>query len=154
VSGKMFRSFLEQEIFDPSGMKDAQILDRADGIIHKRATGYCFGKQCRQDDGITGPGGVFASLDDMIAWDATLRGAKLFTVGTQLQAMQPGGHALGGRLVTHEGRKAMEHDGAAIGTRTYIVRYSDPQLPIILLSNQPRLDADGLALKIARRFLS
>ena len=153
VSGKTFRSFLEDEVFAPSGMNDAQVLDKPDGVIRNRATGYCFGKPCREDDGLTGPSGVFASLNDMIAWDAALRMNTLVSLDVLLGAMKPVGYGLGWRLTTRRGDRTMEHDGDAIGTRTYIVRYLDPQLTIIILSNQTRIDVDGLQAAIVRRFL-
>jgi CubicO group peptidase (beta-lactamase class C family) len=153
VSGKTFQSFLEQEIFAPSGMSDAQVLDTPDGIIRNRATGYCFGKPCRQDDGLTGPGGVFASLNDMIAWDAALRKSTLVSLGALVDGMKPVGYGLGWRLVMRTGGRVMEHDGDAIGTRTNIVRYLDTPLTIIILSNQTRFDVDGLQAAIAERFL-
>jgi CubicO group peptidase (beta-lactamase class C family) len=153
VSMKTFRSFLEEEVFARSGMRDAQILDKPDRVIRNRATGYCFGKPCRDDNGLTGPGGVFASLNDMIAWDAVLRSGKLVPLAAVLDATKPVGYGLGWRLVSHGGRRAMEHDGDAIGTRTSIVRYLDPQLTIIILSNQTRTDVDGLQARLAHHFL-
>ena len=152
VSGKTLRSFLEEEVFARSGMVDAQVLDKPDSVIRNRATGYCFGKPCRQDSGVTGPGGVFASLDDMIAWDAALSASTLVPLDALLDAMKPAGYGLGWRLVTLNGRRAMEHDGDAIGTRTYIARYLDPRLTIIILSNQTRTDVDGLQARLSRLF--
>jgi hypothetical protein len=47
----------------------------------------------------------------------------------------------------------MWHDGDSIGASTYIARYLDRRLTVIVLSNQTRLDAEGLARTIARRFI-
>ena len=53
------------------------------------------GKPCREDDGLTGPSGVFASLNDMIAWDAALRMNTLVSLDVLFGAMTPVGYGLG-----------------------------------------------------------
>jgi hypothetical protein len=84
-------------------MTSAQVLDRLDAEVAGRAVGYCFGSSCREDDGLTGPGGVFASLDDMIAWDLALRRGTLVEIDTLLDATAAG-YGLGWRRVTRNAR--------------------------------------------------
>jgi CubicO group peptidase (beta-lactamase class C family) len=151
VSGMTLSQFLTQNIFAPAGMKTAQVLDRPDADIAGRAIGYCFGKPCRADDGLTGPGGVFASLDDMIAWDRSLARGTPVDLEAMVAAAEPG-YALGWRVVTHDGHRAIEHDGDAIGTRTYLVHYLDRPLTVIILSNQTRFEAEKLEQVLAERF--
>ena len=152
ASGEGLREFLEQEIFAPAGMSDAQVLDSPDGIIRNRATGYCFGKPCRSDDGLTGPGGVFASVEDLIAWDKALS-RDTFVRSEELVTAVGDGYAFGWRIVTHNGHRAIEHDGDAIGTRTYLVRYLDVPLTIILLSNQTRFEVETLEHQLVAHLL-
>ena len=151
VSGMTLRRFLATEVFAPAGMKTAQVLDRPDGEITNRAVGYCFGKPCRADDGLTGPGGVFASLNDLIAWDQSLTRGTPIDLKAIVAAAEPG-YALGWRVVTHDGHRAIEHDGDAIGTRTYLVHYLDRPLAVIILSNQTRFEAEKLEHLLAERF--
>jgi CubicO group peptidase (beta-lactamase class C family) len=143
--------FLEKEVFGPAGMTNAQVLDRLDVQIHGRAVGYCFGKPCKADDGLTGPGGVFASLDDMVAWDRALTRGTLVDFKKVVIAADVG-YGFGWRKVTHDGNAAIEHDGDSIGTRTYIVHYLDVPLTIIILSNQTRFEAEKLERRLADRF--
>jgi CubicO group peptidase (beta-lactamase class C family) len=152
VSGERFRPFLEREVFLPTGMKDARVLDEPDGVIRNRATGYCFGKPCRSDDGVTGAGGVFASLDDMIAWDAALTHGTLVKLNVLVDAVRSRGYAVGWSMGVQDGHSVMWHDGDSIGASAYIARYLEPHLTVIVLSNQTRLDVEGLERKIARLF--
>jgi CubicO group peptidase (beta-lactamase class C family) len=153
VSGKTLREFLADEVFGPSGMKNAQVLARLDAEIRGRAVGYCFGRPCNGDDGLTGPGGVFASLDDMIAWDSSLTRGTLAKLDELVEAAALG-YGLGWRAVSHGGHRALEHDGDAIGTRTYLVHYLDPPVTIIILSNQTRFEVEKLERSVADRFLN
>ena len=152
VSGKTLRAFLEEQVFAPAGMTNAQILDRPTGAIRNRATGYCFGKPCSFDDGLTGPGGVFASLDDMIAWDRALANGTIVRRDVLLEALKRG-YAFGWGVATHDGHRMMWHDGDSIGASTYVARYLDTPLTIVVLSNQTRLEVEKLERKLAGRFL-
>lgn len=151
VSGMTLREFLAKEVFAPADMRTAQVLERPDGEITGRAVGYCFGKPCRADDGLTGPGGVFASLDDMIAWDESLTRGAPFDFGAIVDAVGSG-YAFGWRAVAHDGHRALEHDGDAIGTRTYLVRYLDRPLTVIILSNQTRFEVERLEQVLAGKY--
>ena len=122
-------------------------------MIRNRATGYCFGKPCRSDDGLTGPGGVFASLDDMIAWDSALAHGTFVRLDMLVDELKPG-YALGWGLATHDGHRMMWHDGDSIGASTYIARYLDTPLTIIVLNNQTRMGVEKLERKLAARFLA
>ena len=57
-------------------------------------------------------------------------------------------------LTTHDGHRMMWHDGDSIGTSTYVARYLDTPLTIIVLSNQTRLEAEKLERKLTAHYLS
>jgi CubicO group peptidase (beta-lactamase class C family) len=153
ISGQTLSDFLANEIFSPAGMRSAQVLDQVDGEIVNRAIGYCFGSPCRADDGLTGPGGVFASLEDMINWDQALSSDTLVSLEGIVGAAEVG-YGLGWRMIRRGRHTLIEHDGDAIGTRTYFVRYLDVPLSIIILSNQTRFEVEKLEREIAARFIS
>ena len=152
ISGNSLRAFLEEQVFAPAGMLQAQVLDRPDSVIRNRASGYCFGKPCRSDDGLTGPGGVFASLDDMVAWDLAIAQGKLVPFDS-LQKQLGSGYALGWGVATHNGHNMIWHDGDSIGTSTYIAHYLDTPLTIIVLSNQTRLEVEKIERQVAEYYL-
>jgi CubicO group peptidase (beta-lactamase class C family) len=151
VSGTSFREFVAREVFGPANMRSAQVLDVAGGEIAGRATGFCNGNACRDDGyGLPGAGGVFASLEDLIAWDRALAEGTALPTAALMRALEESlGYALGWRFGARGGQRLMEHDGDSIGTRTYLVRYLDEPLTIIILSNQTRLDVEKLEAALA-----
>lgn len=89
----------------------------------------------------------------MIAWDSSLTRGTLVKLDEIVEAAAAG-YGLGWRIVSHDGHRAIEHDGDAIGTRCYLVHYLDPRLTIIILSNQTRFEVEKLERLIADRFLN
>jgi len=151
VSQRSLRSVLEAEVFAPAGMTTAQVRDAPDRTIRNRAVGYCFGRPCG-DEGPTGAGGVYASLDDLIAWDKALSRGTLIPSAV-LAAQLEGGYALGWGVGEHDGHRIMWHDGDAVGTSAYIARYLDVPLTIIVLSNQTRQPVETIERRLAGAFL-
>lgn len=121
ASGRTLRTFLEGEVFGPAGMTSAQVLDRPDGEIRNRAVGYCFGKPCRADDGLTGPGGVFASLKDMISWDRALRRGTFVSFGAITNAAETG-YGVGWRMTRRGGHVLAEGNLAIFHRRSPIAK--------------------------------
>jgi len=161
VAKKPFAAFLTEEVLRPAGMNTAVVLDSKDTVVPNRAQGYARGKPARWDDGITGPANVFASLDDMIAWDRALWSGKLVPVETLARALEPArlsdgrplGYALGWGLTEHLGRRMAWQDGDWIGASTYIARYLDDALTVILLSNGTRVPLEEASRTIAAMYL-
>jgi CubicO group peptidase (beta-lactamase class C family) len=101
VTQKSLREVFKKEIFEPLEMKDTDLLDATRPPLEARATGYKrrhAGKPPRRTwvessfdtPGITGDGGVFTTLDDMIKWDAALARAKLVKPATLALAFASG----------------------------------------------------------------
>ena len=88
----------------------------------------------------------------MIAWDLALTRGVLVNFGAIADAAEVG-YGLGWRRVSRDGHRVIEHDGDAIGTRTYFVRYLDLPLTVIILSNQARFEVEKLERKIADHFM-
>jgi hypothetical protein len=87
----------------------------------------------------------------MIAWNQGLTHGTPLELRAIVAAAEPG-YGLGWRLVVHDGHRAIEHDGDAIGTRTLLVHYLDRPLTVIVLSNQTRFEVEGLEQRLAKRF--
>jgi hypothetical protein len=87
----------------------------------------------------------------MIAWDTALTRGILVKPEVLVEALKRG-YALGWGLATHHGHRMMWHDGDSIGASTYIVRYLDTPLTIIVLSNQTRLEVEKLERTLAVHF--
>ena len=162
VARRRFATFVQEELFTRAGMRTAQLLGAPDGMIAGRVTGYCLDKQpCRRDGADTGAANVFASLDDLIAWDAAwTRGAlpaaalERELAAARLDSGARVGYALGWSVASHRGHEYLWHDGDWLGASTYIARYVDAKVTIVVLSNQARRQVDEVARRIADVLIS
>ena len=123
-----------------------------------------------------GDGGVYANLDDLAQWDDALARHTLLTEAEMQPALTPvrladgsqprwPGDAEASSDNLHPGRSVaygfgwfldpykeqprMYHHGGTMGFRTYIVRFLNDHLTIIVLCNRTDLDPESLALQIA-----
>jgi len=167
ASGQRFSSFLREAIFAPLGMNDTLVADRTAFPIALRARGYDRnGKGFTPDDDhplnrIIGSGGIFSTLDDMLAWDRALESAPPVKAATLAEAFTParlndGGaipYGFGWRLDPYKGHRRVMHGGSWVGFRTAIARYPDDRLSIIVLANLSDIEAPDLADAIAAIYL-
>lgn len=166
VSKKSYREFLRGEIFGPLGMKTSDVLDATTPPLEGRAEGYKrrhAGRPPRRTwvpstfdtPGITGDGGVFSSIDDLVRWDAALTASSLLKPETQARAFTSGrldsgeetGYGLGWCVGENAGRRFADHSGSWMGTNTYIGRLGG--VTVIVLSNDEDLDTGELGRAIA-----
>lgn len=149
VSGRFYGDVLREEVFLPLDMRSARVITEADIVPH-RAAGY------QLEDGVlknqdwvspelntTADGSLYLSLRDMVAWDAGLRARQVLTPESWAQVFAPvrlnSGktypYGFGWDLSTVAGRPAQRHSGGWQGFATYIARYLDADLTIIVLAN-------------------
>jgi CubicO group peptidase (beta-lactamase class C family) len=163
VSKKKFGDFLKAEIFDPLGMKGAAVFDDARKVIPRRAYGY--GKRGKgwtvqhSDLATTGDGAILLSLEDFVLWDKALREGKLVKAETLKLAWTAGklddgkSHAYGfgwgvGRA---DDKLVIDHSGGWAGAATWIGRWVDEGLTVVVLSNiAPGFEPAGVGRKIAK----
>lgn len=172
VSGKSFGEFLQQRIFAPLGMKDTLAYEKGKNEVPHRALGYTSkdGKWIEADQSSTsavlGDGGIYSNVEDLAKWDGALREHTLLS-GTELQAAftpvkVPGGaktdddapteYGFGWFLDPYKGRKRTWHSGTTTGFRTFIDRFTDEGLTIIVLCNRDDLKPGELANQVADLF--
>ncbi len=122
-----------------------------------------------------GDGGVYSNLEDLAKWDHALDSHSLVSeaemgpaltpaklndgsqprwpaIGDEdnLHPGQPVSYGFGWFLDPFEGRARMWHTGSTMGFRTVIERFGEEGLTIVVLCNRMDLDAEGLALRVAR----
>jgi CubicO group peptidase (beta-lactamase class C family) len=169
ISGKPFGEFLQQRIFAPLDMKNTWAYEKGKNEVPHRALGYTSknGKWIEADQSSTsavlGDGGIYSNLEDLAKWDRALREHTLLTA-TELQAAftpvkVPGGaktdddapteYGFGWFLDPYKGRKRMWHSGTTTGFRTFIDRFTDESLTIIILCNRDDLKPSELANRVA-----
>ena len=99
-------------------------------------------------NGIVGSGGMFARLDDFVAWDRALRDNLLVGRATLEEAWTPAvttdgeatGYGFGWDIDEHAGRRRVQHGGSWVGFRTHLAHYPEDALTIVILANRADLE--------------
>src|SRR5262249_12423622 len=163
VTGKFYGDFLKERIFQPLGMSTTRIISEAD-IIPNRAGGYRLVKgQLKNQDWVapsvntTADGSLYFSILDLAKWDAALYGDKLLKPSSLEQMWtvaklndgkpNPGDYGFGWDVGSKGHR--VEHGGAWQGFNTYIARYRDAKLTVVVLTNMEHCDPGKIAHRVA-----
>jgi CubicO group peptidase (beta-lactamase class C family) len=169
VTGKFYGDFLQERIFKPLGMTTARIINEAD-IIPNRAQGYRLVKgELKHQEWVspvlntTADGSLYFTILDMIKWDAALYTEKLlkkssldlmWTPVTQNDGKpNKGNYGFGWAITTSNGHKLIEHGGAWQGFKSFIARYVDDKMTVILLANLSQTNPEKLAHHVAGLYL-
>lgn len=151
ISGRTYGEFLQENIFDPLGMKQSGHEDPS-RILKGHATGY---RQLPGDPITNLPyremirmyasGGVYSTPEDLLLWDQALYTEKLLSkksideMYVPDKEMLPGkAYASGVWVSTKHGRREIAHGGNATGFITYTARYPSDRVAIIVLSNNEK----------------
>jgi CubicO group peptidase (beta-lactamase class C family) len=181
VSGKTFGDFLHERIFAPLKMDQTLAHEKGKNEVANRAFGHTREangwKQTDQSStsATLGDGGVYSSLRDLAKWDEALTRHTLLGENEMLPAVTPtqlnGGsqpkwpansdrpegtpvsYGFGWFLEPYQGRARMWHYGESRGFHTYIQRFVDDKLTVIVLCNRTDLDPEKLASQVADLYL-
>jgi CubicO group peptidase (beta-lactamase class C family) len=145
VSGKSYEDFLRDNIYEPLAMKDSGYAHNA-SILKNRASGYA-----RNDNKITnasyidmsipiGAGSQYSTVEDLFRWDQALYTEKLISKKglDEVFRAYKGEFGLGWEIGRQFNRKLISHIGDINGFGSYIARYPDDRLLIVVLSNLER----------------
>lgn len=146
VSGMSFEKFMSKELFQPLGMKDTRVwnLLSAERSPNQASDYLQFGHKRLPHkipwiDGVAGDGAVFSSLHDFVIWDQFWDGNPLVSNTLLQEAFK--------RPTLNDGTKSdyglgwgIEqdhhwHNGAWLGARTFIARYPESRLCVVVLDN-------------------
>jgi CubicO group peptidase (beta-lactamase class C family) len=160
VSGKFYGDLLQERIFKPLGMTTTRIISETD-IVPNRAAGYRFiNNEWKNQNWVspslntTADGALYFTVLDVAKWDAALYGETLLKKTSFEQMWTPVtlnnnktyDYGFGWSLGRINGHRIIEHGGAWQGFTSYIARYVDDKLTVIVLDNL----AGGNCGKIAR----
>jgi CubicO group peptidase (beta-lactamase class C family) len=163
VSGKFYGDFLQERVFKPLGMTTASVISEAD-IVPNRAAGYRLVKgELKNQDWVsptmntTADGSLYLTVYDMAKWDAALYTEKLLKRASLAQMWTPvklnngktQAYGFGWGFADVNGHHVIEHGGAWQGFTTYIARYVDDKLTVIVLTNRAGADPGRVAHGIA-----
>jgi CubicO group peptidase (beta-lactamase class C family) len=169
VSGKPFGEFLHERIFAPLRMTNTLAYEKGKNDVPNRALGYSKkdGAWVEADQSSTsavlGDGGIYSNVEDLAKWDRALRAHTLLSNAEMQSALTPvevpGGaktddgepteYGFGWFLDPYKGRQRTWHSGTTTGFRTYIERFADEGLTIIILCNRDDLKPGKLAEQVA-----
>ncbi|MBX7174240.1 MAG: serine hydrolase [Pyrinomonadaceae bacterium] len=142
VSGKTYADFLQENIFNPLGMK-ATGYDMPQKIIKNRAAGY------QSENGeivnaaymdMTQPfaaGALYSTTGDLLLWDQALYTEKLISKKSLDETFTPfkGNYGYGWNISKRFDRTIIAHGGGIYGFVTQISRFPDDKVTIIVLCN-------------------
>lgn len=170
VTGKFYGDFLAERIFRPLGMQSTRIISEAD-IIPNRAAGYRLvnGELKNQEwvspvANTTADGSLYFTILDLAKWDAALYTEKLVKRSTLEQIWTPvkfkngqpnsDHYGFGWYSETKGGHRVVAHGGQWQGFHTYIARYVDDKLTVVLLTNLAYPKLDPIVELVAKHYLS
>ena len=150
VSGQTFAEFMIENVFEPAGMDDSLIYDHTEPEIANRVWGYepaPDGFKLNDYDALNyldGSGGMYATLEDFLAWDQALYTEDIVSGATlregftryELNNGDEIDYGFGWRLDQHRGHRRIAHGGSWVGFRTSIARYPEEKLAVVVLTNR------------------
>ena len=167
VSGKFYGDFLKERVFAPLGMTTARVINEAD-IIPNRAAGYRLDKGELKNQNWVSPvlnttadGSLYFTVLDVAKWDAALYTEKLIKKASFDQMWSPvrlnsgktHPYGFGWALGEYQGHRIREHGGAWQGFTTFIARYIDDKLTIIVLTNRAGANPGKIAKGVAALYV-
>lgn len=149
VTGKFYGDFIQERIFKPLGMNTARVINESD-IIPNRAAGYRLEKgELKNQEWFsptfnsTADGSLYLTVLDMAKWDAALYGEKVLKkssldqmwTAVKLNNGQTYPYGFGWFIHDIAGHHFIHHGGGWQGFTSYIGRYVDDKLTIVVFAN-------------------
>ena len=166
VSGQSYWDFLEQHIFRPLGMGATRNSD-PQTVIPNRARGYGFSdghlinREPVSASAAFSDGALISSVLDMVKWDAALNSEKLLKKSSLEEMWTPvrlgdgttSNYGFGWFLEPVKNHKAVAHGGDMPGFTSFIWRFIDDRLTVIVLANCETASTGRMALGVARLYV-
>ena len=130
-------------------MKRSRLYDETRPTIKNRATSYKLAEGVYQEidyapqNAIYGEDNIYTTVEDMYYWDQALYPKKLVSAATLKEAFTPGKvnsgndlyYGFGWMTSKTRGIDTLSHGGGWLGFRTYIRRFPERRLTVVVLSN-------------------
>ena len=166
VSGKSLREFAYERIFKPLGMTQTHFHDDYTMVVKGRAAGYARGSDGKWHVSLPnydtyGATSLFTTVGDLLKWDANVWKP---TVGdeTMLRDMRTSatltsgdttGYGLGIATEVYRGTRLIGHSGGDAGYRTYLGRFPEHGLSVVVLCNGSTANPPALTRAVADVYL-
>ena len=161
VSGQPYAEYLADHIFQPlsltaTGYEDsgAILAHRADGYVR---AGDAYRHATYLDMSVpSGAGGLYSTVLDLYRWDRALYSEDVMSEAAReayfapTASMGPNAeYAYGWAIVELSGRRFILHDGGINGFSTFMIRYPEEELTVIVLSNVGTAPTQSIAVGLA-----
>jgi CubicO group peptidase (beta-lactamase class C family) len=156
ISQQSYRQFVQENIFNPLGMKDSGYDSNSEIILH-RASGYEPAATGATNAGFIdmsipfSAGALYSTTEDLLRWEQGLMGGKLLSPASMQKMTTPfkNDYAFGLRLHTANGHKLIEHGGGIEGFNTALAYYPEDKLTVVVLANLGGRAPESIASKLA-----
>ena len=169
TSGKSFRQFCNDQIFQPLRMTRTHFHDDHAEVVVNRAESYrppVGGRVRHAASNLTalGSSSLFTTIEDLAKWidnyhsakpvvgNATLI-ARLHERG-RLNSGQQIAYAFGQSIGEFRGLRVVNHTGSWAGYRSVLERFPDERLGVVILANTATMNAPALGRQIATMYLA
>ena len=168
VTGKSLREVADELIFQPLGMTHTHFHDDPGHVMKQRAMSYerdslgNFRLSYLQNFDKIGAGGLYTTLDDLRKWDGNFYTKKVGGDALQTLIHTRGvltngdtlPYAFGNEIRTSRGLRTVEHGGALMGYKAYILRFPDQHFSVLMTCNLGAIDPGPLAHAVAEIYLA
>lgn len=157
VSGQAYPDYMRAHLFGPLGM-DNSGYDSGDGAALSGTRGYIgVGTPATPIDtsNLFAAGSLFSTVDDLYTFLNALYDGSLLPDSLRQQMFTPNffSYGYGWKIEQRFGHSVIYHPGLMSGAVTYIGRYPDDDLTVIVLSNNERTDSIATADYLAGMLL-
>jgi CubicO group peptidase (beta-lactamase class C family) len=168
ASGQSFATFCRERIFEPLGMSRTVVNDSYFRLIPGRANGYYEDEDlwfnAPLTDSVVGPTNVYSTVEDLAKWDENFYSGE---VGgpTVIEQMHQPGHLNDGTVLDyafglqvgpahqHRGWQMVEHGGSQGGYSSWMMRFPELHLSVVVLFNHFLWNMREYTLQVADLFL-
>lgn len=144
ISGKSFGTYLQDEIFQPLGMKNSGHFEGEHQIISKLSSGYAARdlyevEKAYQIDwsSKTGHASIYSCVRDLQAFAEAILDDRLLSAASWKKILQNHGQNVGyGWFIRdHLNRRRFQMNGRSPGFSSYLAIYPEEKLLVVVLSN-------------------
>lgn len=165
VTGETFPEWCDKKIFEPLDMKNTLFYDDHEKIVKNRAYSYqdtpAGLKKSVLSYANAGATSLFTTAEDLTKWSDNFYSMNVGNEQVMKQMEERGvlnngdtiSYAFGQGFGTYKGLKNFAHSGGDAGYRSFLLRFPEHQLSIVVLSNHGSFQPGKLAFGVAEIYL-
>jgi len=167
VEGISFRQWTARNIFEPLGMTSTHFHDDRGEIVPRRARSYSPDgaggfRAVGSSLSALGSSSLFTTVNDLVKWvnnfdDGHVGGRAVIDMMKQKGVLNSGAeidYAFGQSVRNYRGIETISHSGGWAGFRTFLVRFPEARLSVIVLSNLSACNPGAKAFAVAELYLA